>query len=178
MKKLLIIFITFFTACGPTEVQFIPEDSTYDLELAYCLEYEKKLAELDERAESSFLGILMFVEAIDSGDPSYIPTLFQLIPQSVETYASVYLEAENLKPNYKNLDNANDTIKSYELLFDISLSIDLWLNSSQEEDYERFLEFFGELESLLEDFNRFNSCDEPILTKSFSEAIFDRVFGE
>ena len=178
MKKLFIIFIIFFTACGPSEVQFIPEDSTYDLELVYCLEYEKKLGELDERAQSSFMGIAMFIEAIDSGDPSYIPTLFQLIPQSIEGYENAYSESLDFRPNYKNLGNANDTVESYRLLRDISISINNWMISNEEEDYEKFLVLNGEFESLLEDFRRFNSCDEPIIIKSFSEAIFDRVFGE
>jgi len=175
MKKFLILLLAIFVACGP--LQFIPEDSSYTEEYELCLEYEIQLNELDQRATLATDAFVLFNEAIDSGDEEKILKLPEVLAPAVLEFESIYNLSILLEPNYKNRLNKEDTIQSFDLLLTSASFLFAFAQTGNMDFYFYYEEVNKELIDLSENFNIFQSCDNPVIEKSFFEAMLDRLRG-
>jgi hypothetical protein len=175
MKKFLILLLAFFVACGP--LQFIPEDSSYTEEYELCLEYEIQLNELDQRATQATDVFIIFNEAIDSGDEELILNLTDDLATAVLEFKSIYNSSILLEPNYKNRLNKEDTIQSFDLLLTSVSFLFAFAQTGNIDFYINYEEVNQEFIDLAESFNIFQSCDNPVIEKSFFEAMLDRLRG-
>jgi hypothetical protein len=175
MKKVYIFIFIFLSSCGP--LQFIPEDSTYIEEYELCIEYEIQLNELDQRATQATDAFIIFNETIDSGDEELILNLTDVLATAVLEFESIYNSSILLEPNYKNRLNKEDTIKSFDLLLTSASFLFAFAQTGNMEFYFDYEEVNEEFIDLSESFNIFQSCDNPVIEKSFFEAILDRLRG-
>jgi len=175
MKKVYIFIFIFLSSCGP--LQFIPEDSTYIEEYELCIEYEIQLNELDQRATQATDAFIIFNETIDSGDEELILNLTDVLATAVLEFESIYNSSILLEPNFKNHLNKQDTVKSFDLLLTSASFLFAYAQTGNMEFYFDYEEVNEEFIDLSESFNIFQSCDNPVIEKSFFEAILDRLRG-
>ncbi len=177
LKKVLIISLL-ITSCGPSEIQFIPEDSSYAEEYEKCLQYEEDFKFLDEKASKSTLAFGLFNDAITSGDEDLILGLVDIFADAVLEFEEIYNQSLLLEPNYKNEKHNEDTVKSFELLSTSSAYLFGFVSTGNMDLYYSYEEVNDELLELAENFSFFNSCDEPIIVKSFLEVLIERLFND
>jgi hypothetical protein len=175
MKKVYILIFVFLCSCGP--LQFIPEDSSYTEEYELCLEYEIQLNELDQRATLATDAFVLFNEAIDSGDEETILKLPDVLAPAVLEFESIYNSSILLEPNYKNRQNKEDTVKSFDLLLTSASFLFAFAQTGNMDFYFDYEEVNKEFIDLSENFNYFQSCEYPVIEKSFFEAMLDRLRG-
>ena len=175
MKKVYLLIFVFLCSCGP--LQFIPEDSSYTEEYELCLEYEIQLNELDQRATQATDAFIIFNEAIDSGDEELILNLTDVLATAVLEFESIYNSSILLEPNYKNRLNKEDTIQSFDLLLTSASFLFAFAQTGNIDFYINYEEVNQEFIDLAESFNIFQSCDNPVIEKSFFEAMLDRLRG-
>ena len=175
MKKVYILIFIFLYSCGP--LQFIPEDSSYVEEYELCLEYEVQLNELDQRANKATDAFVLFNEAIDSGDEEKILNLPFVLAPAVLEFESIYNSSILLEPNHKNQLNKEDTVKSFELLATSVSYLFAFAQTGNMDFYFDYEEVNKEFIDLAEGFNNFQSCESPVIEKTFFEALLDRFRG-
>ena len=175
MKKVYILIFVFLCSCGP--LQFIPEDSSYTEEYELCLEYEIQLNELDQRATLATDAFVLFNEAIDSGDEELILNLPDVLSTASVELARIYNSSILLEPNYKNRLNKEDTVKSFDLLLTSASKLLGFTTTGNMEFYFDYEEVNEEFIDLSESFNYFQSCENPVIEKTFFEALLDRLRG-
>jgi hypothetical protein len=177
MKRslVLILLLAVFVACGP--LQFIPEDSSYTEEYELCLEYETQLNELDQRATQATDAFVLFNDAIESGDEELILNLPAVLAPAVLEFESIYNSSILLEPNFKNHLNKQDTVKSFDLLLTSASFLFAYAQTGNMEFYFDYEEVNEEFIDLSESFNYFQSCENPVIEKTFFEALLDRIRG-
>jgi len=82
-----------------------------------------------------------------------------------------------LEPNHKNRLNKEDTIQSFDLLLTSASSLFAFAQTGNMDFYFDYEEVNKEFIDLSENFNIFQSCDNPVIEKSFFEAMLDRLRG-
>lgn len=175
MKKVYILIFVFLCSCGP--IQFIPEDSSYIKEYELCLEYEIQLNVLDQRATKATEVFELFNKAIDSGDEKLILNLPNVIATAVLELGDIYDSSILLEPNYKNLSNKEDTVKSFDLLLTSASFLFAFAQSGDMDFYFDYEEVNQEFIDLAVNFNYFQSCENPVIEKTFFETLMDRLRG-